>query len=348
MANPAAMIGFSDAGAHLRNMAFYNFPLRMLKRVRDAERSGRAFMTVDQAVHKLTADIADFHRIDAGRLEVGSRADLVVIDPARLDDTVEEVHEAPMEGFAGAQPPGATQRRHGQGRDGQRPDGLRGRCAGAGSWHESPIRVVPGPRWGPLCMSPPATVADTGSDAVDAYVAELEAGDADRRRVDRIVELRATLAKVLPHAEECIKYQMPTLVLHGKNVAHYAAFANHYGYFPGSGSVLELVDVGDFDTSKGGLRVDYAKRLPVGLVRRLVKARLAEISAVTDGERREYYPDGALKAEGRMRDGDLHGKWRWYRADGSLMRTGQFVRGQQTGTWTTYDRADEPTRSTTF
>ena len=30
-------MGFSDAGAHLRNMAFYNFPLRLLKRVRDAE-----------------------------------------------------------------------------------------------------------------------------------------------------------------------------------------------------------------------------------------------------------------------------------------------------------------------
>ena len=29
------LIGFSDAGAHLRNMAYYNFPLRLLKRVRD-------------------------------------------------------------------------------------------------------------------------------------------------------------------------------------------------------------------------------------------------------------------------------------------------------------------------
>jgi N-acyl-D-aspartate/D-glutamate deacylase len=99
MAHPAAMIGFSDAGAHLRNMAFYNFPLRMLKRVRDAERAGRPFMTVEHAVHKLTADIADFHRIDAGRLAVGARADVVVIDPERLDDTVEDIHEAQIPGF---------------------------------------------------------------------------------------------------------------------------------------------------------------------------------------------------------------------------------------------------------
>ena len=39
-ANPAAMIGFSDAGAHLRNMTFYNFQLRMLKRVGDAQLAG--------------------------------------------------------------------------------------------------------------------------------------------------------------------------------------------------------------------------------------------------------------------------------------------------------------------
>ena len=101
MASPAAMIGFSDAGAHLRNMAFYNFGLRMLKRVRDAQHEGRAFMTVEHAVHKLTADIADFYRIDAGRLDEGARADVVVIDPARLDDTVEAIHEEPMPGFAG-------------------------------------------------------------------------------------------------------------------------------------------------------------------------------------------------------------------------------------------------------
>ncbi len=103
VSHPAAMIGFSDAGAHLRNMAFYNYPLRMLKRVRDAERDGRAFMTIEHAVFKLTADIADFHRIDAGRLVRGARADVVVIDPERLDDSVEAIHEAEMPGFGGLQ-----------------------------------------------------------------------------------------------------------------------------------------------------------------------------------------------------------------------------------------------------
>lgn len=40
---PAIHMGFSDAGAHLRNMAFYNFSLRLLKRVREAQAAGRPF-----------------------------------------------------------------------------------------------------------------------------------------------------------------------------------------------------------------------------------------------------------------------------------------------------------------
>lgn len=99
ISHPVAMIGFSDAGAHLRNMAFYNFPLRMLKRVRDASRAGRPFMSLDEAVFKLTADLADFHDVDTGRLKPGAQADLVIINPERLDESVEQVDEAPMTGL---------------------------------------------------------------------------------------------------------------------------------------------------------------------------------------------------------------------------------------------------------
>ena len=101
MDHPDVLIGFSDAGAHLRNMAFYNFPLRMLKRVRDAELEGRPFMTVGRAVHRLTAEIADYLGIDGGTLAPGRPADVVVVDPDRLDDRVEEMHEAPMAGLDG-------------------------------------------------------------------------------------------------------------------------------------------------------------------------------------------------------------------------------------------------------
>lgn len=99
--DPGIQIGFSDAGAHLRNMAFYNFGLRLLKHVRDAERAGTPFMSVEHAVHRLTGELGEWYRIDAGTLREGDRADLVVIDPERLDDALEGYHEAPVEQYGG-------------------------------------------------------------------------------------------------------------------------------------------------------------------------------------------------------------------------------------------------------
>ena len=99
--HPQAQIGFSDAGAHLRNMAFYNMGLRLLKRVRDAEQAGRPFMSVETAVHRLTGELADWFGLDAGHLRVGDRADLVIIDPTRLDDTVDAFSEEPAAQYDG-------------------------------------------------------------------------------------------------------------------------------------------------------------------------------------------------------------------------------------------------------
>lgn len=101
LANPDVQPGFSDAGAHLRNMAFYNFGLCLLKMARDAEREGVAFMPIERAVHRLTGEIAQWLGLDAGTLAVGARADLLVIDPARLDDSLHAVHEAPIAEFGG-------------------------------------------------------------------------------------------------------------------------------------------------------------------------------------------------------------------------------------------------------
>lgn len=94
-------MGFSDAGAHLRNMAFYNMGLRFLRHVRDAEQAGEPFMTVEQAVHRLTGELADFYRIDAGHLRIGDRADIVVVDPARLDDSLDAYAEEPVAQYGG-------------------------------------------------------------------------------------------------------------------------------------------------------------------------------------------------------------------------------------------------------
>lgn len=94
-------MGFSDAGAHLRNMAFYNCGLRLLRHVRDAEIEGKPFLTVERAVHRLTGELADWYGVDAGHLRVGDWADLVVLDPQRLDDSLDTYHEANIEAYGG-------------------------------------------------------------------------------------------------------------------------------------------------------------------------------------------------------------------------------------------------------
>lgn len=94
-------MGFSDAGAHLRNMAFYNFGLRFLRRAYDAEKAGRGFMSMEHAVHRLTGELADWYSLDAGHLRIGDRADIVVIDPAGLDDDLDAYAENPVPAFNG-------------------------------------------------------------------------------------------------------------------------------------------------------------------------------------------------------------------------------------------------------
>jgi N-acyl-D-aspartate/D-glutamate deacylase len=94
-------MGFSDAGAHLRNMAFYNFPLKMLKRTRDAHRAGAPFLSTQRAVHRLTGELAEWFGLDAGTLREGDRADFVVIDPAGLNDSVEGYYEEEVPFYGG-------------------------------------------------------------------------------------------------------------------------------------------------------------------------------------------------------------------------------------------------------
>lgn len=100
-ADPAVHMGFADSGAHLRNMAFYNFPIRLLRRVREAELRGAPFMTVEHAVHRLTGELAGWFGLDAGTLREGDRADLAIIDPTGLDAGVDGYYEAEMPEFGG-------------------------------------------------------------------------------------------------------------------------------------------------------------------------------------------------------------------------------------------------------
>ena len=97
--SPHALITFSDAGAHIRNMAFYNLPLRFLKLVQESQEQGKPVMSLERAVHRLTGEQADWLGIDAGYIREGDRADITILDPQGLEQDLEQVQWAEMENF---------------------------------------------------------------------------------------------------------------------------------------------------------------------------------------------------------------------------------------------------------
>ena len=130
-------------GAHLRNMAFYNYGLRFLRRVRDAERAGKPFLSLEQAVHRLTGELADWYSLDAGHLRVGDRADLVVVDPEHLDDVPRRLRRGAGGGVREPVADGQPQRRRRAAGHGRRHSGVGRRAARAGSGPRADRPVPP-------------------------------------------------------------------------------------------------------------------------------------------------------------------------------------------------------------
>lgn len=85
--HPQLLPGFNDSGAHLTNMAFYDGNLRSLRLAREIGKSrGDELAAVAYTVRRLTREPAEFFGVDVGLLEVGARADMVLIDPDRLQE----------------------------------------------------------------------------------------------------------------------------------------------------------------------------------------------------------------------------------------------------------------------
>ena len=93
-------------------------------------------------------------------------------------------------------------------------------------------------------------------------------------------QLRATLAVLLPDAEEGLSYGVPAFKVGGTPVAGYAYFKAHCGFYPHSESVLSQVDpelLAGYKTARGTLRFPIDEPLSEELVERLVELRLAEL-----------------------------------------------------------------------
>lgn len=93
-------------------------------------------------------------------------------------------------------------------------------------------------------------------------------------------QMRNTVLKAAPDAKEDMKYGMPTVVLHGKNLVHYAAYANHIGFYPTPSAIIAFKkEISKFNNSKGAVQFPIDKPLPLALVTKMVKFRVEEANA---------------------------------------------------------------------
>lgn len=109
---------------------------------------------------------------------------------------------------------------------------------------------------------------------VDAILAKIPA---DKRTVLEFV--RKTIRAAAPGAEEGISYGVPAFRYKGKPLAGYAASKEHCSYFPMSPAVITKFknDLKRFETAKGTIRFTPNRPLSATLIKKLVKARMAEI-----------------------------------------------------------------------
>lgn len=120
-----------------------------------------------------------------------------------------------------------------------------------------------------------AKITSTAKD-VDAYIAALPP-DA----MAALAKLRKQIKAAAPRASEGLFYGMPAFK-QLKWLVCYAAFKAHYSFFPMSTSVLKMFrsELKLYQTSKGTIRFPYGRPFPASLVKKIVKARIAEVEAL--------------------------------------------------------------------
>lgn len=106
---------------------------------------------------------------------------------------------------------------------------------------------------------------------VDAYIADFPI------KVQKLLEqIRSTIKKAAPKAEETVSYAIPTYKLNGMLV-HFAGYANHIGFYPGAGCIAAFRhELADYKTSKGTVQFPLDQPMPLRLVTKIVKFRVKQ------------------------------------------------------------------------
>ncbi len=106
---------------------------------------------------------------------------------------------------------------------------------------------------------------------IDSYIAEQAA-----EVRERLEQIRQAVKITAPNAEEVISYGMPAFKYHGMLV-YFAAFKNHIGFYAlPSGNEAFRKELSAYKQGKGSIQFPLDKRLPVSLIKKIVKFRVKE------------------------------------------------------------------------
>jgi len=114
--------------------------------------------------------------------------------------------------------------------------------------------------------------------SIDEYIATFP------EDVQKILEeLRSTIRAAAPDAKETISYNIPTFTLNGKYLIYFAGWKNHVSIYPiPSGSEAFNKQIAKYVKGKGTLKFPLDKPLPLKLITKMVKLKLAENLKKTD------------------------------------------------------------------
>ncbi|WP_018612274.1 iron chaperone [Segetibacter koreensis] len=104
---------------------------------------------------------------------------------------------------------------------------------------------------------------------IDDYIAGFP------KDVQKILQqIRATVKKAAPEADETISYAIPTFTLKG-NLVHFAAFKNHIGFYPAPiGIEAFKKELSVYKTGKGSVQFPLDKPIPLELITEIVQFRV--------------------------------------------------------------------------
>jgi uncharacterized protein YdhG (YjbR/CyaY superfamily) len=114
---------------------------------------------------------------------------------------------------------------------------------------------------------------NTKFNSVEEYI--LAQSKEDQKLLNQI---KKSILEVVPDAEACISYQMPTFKRNGILI-HFAAMKEHIGLYPGPEAIVHFINqIKPYDCSKGSIRVPKTSEMPIQLIQDICFFRMKMLS----------------------------------------------------------------------